>query len=94
MRVELNGLTAVQGAADRSAKQVSAGSAASTNSVTTDRATLQSSSASVQSLVSQAMSTPDVRQDKVAALQQSISNGTYKVDVDKLASALVTNLSR
>ncbi len=92
MKVELNGLASVTGAVERSAKQISPGSTAPSE-VTADRTTFQSGSASVQSLVKQALSTPDVRQDKVDALRSAISNGTYKVDVNKLASALIGDSS-
>jgi len=41
------------------------------------------------SLAHQAMSLPDVRMDKVAAVQQALANGTYHVSVDDLAAKLV-----
>jgi len=54
-----------------------------------DRATLASNAASVSSLVSAAMGTPEIREDKVASLQQAISNGTYQLDPAKIAASMI-----
>ncbi|MGO8794585.1 MAG: flagellar biosynthesis anti-sigma factor FlgM [Candidatus Sulfotelmatobacter sp.] len=65
---------------------------ASTNQVqsnTEDKTTLAFDRANIASLVSQAMASPDVRQDKVEALRQAISNGQYKVEPDKVADAML-----
>jgi negative regulator of flagellin synthesis FlgM len=59
------------------------------NAGSEDRATLTSGSNSVDSLVSAAMSTPEVRSDKVASLQQQIQNGTYQLDPDKIAGSMI-----
>lgn len=36
-----------------------------------------------------AKSAPDVREDKVARLKQSVQDGSYKMDADKVASSMV-----
>lgn len=54
-----------------------------------DRTTFTSDSASVGSLVSQAMRTPEIRQDRVDQLKQAISSGHYKLDPDAIASAMI-----
>jgi flagellar biosynthesis anti-sigma factor FlgM len=54
-----------------------------------DHTTLTSGSGSISSLVSGAMSSPEVRQDKVQALQQSISSGQYKLDPQQIAGAMI-----
>jgi len=54
-----------------------------------DHATLVSDAASVNSLVSTAMSSPEIREDKVAQLQQAIGNGTYKLDPAKIAASMI-----
>jgi negative regulator of flagellin synthesis FlgM len=54
-----------------------------------DRTTLTSGSGSIGSLVSEAMSSPSIRQDKVASLQQAISSGQYKLDPDQIAGAMI-----
>ena len=47
---------------------------------------------STGSLVSQALSTSDVRADKVASLQKAISEGSYQVSSGDVASKIVDNL--
>jgi flagellar biosynthesis anti-sigma factor FlgM len=36
--------------------------------------------------------TPEVRLEKVAALKQAIDQGTYEIDIRKLANTLITKL--
>lgn len=65
---------------------------ASTNQVqnnTEDKTTLAFDRTNITSLVSQVMASPEVRQDKVEALRQAISNGQYKVEPDKVADAML-----
>ena len=47
---------------------------------------------SVSSLVSKASSIPDVRTEKVAALQQSIAAGTYNVSASDVAGSIINSL--
>jgi flagellar biosynthesis anti-sigma factor FlgM len=54
-----------------------------------DRATLTSDSASVDSLVSKALSFPEVRQDTVNSLRLSVSSGQYELDPVKIASSMI-----
>lgn len=54
-----------------------------------DRATLTADSTSVGSLVSAALSSPEVRQNMVDSLQQSVSSGQYALDPGKIAAAMV-----
>jgi negative regulator of flagellin synthesis FlgM len=91
MKIEVNGPAASQVPDQRSAKQVSNSSPASSQSATVDRTTFYSDSASVQSLVSQALKSPEVRQDKVDTIRQSISNGQYQVDSTKIAAAIIAS---
>jgi negative regulator of flagellin synthesis FlgM len=44
------------------------------------------------SLAHQAMSAPDVRMDKVAAIQQALANGTYQVSASAVADKLVRQM--
>jgi negative regulator of flagellin synthesis FlgM len=67
-------------------------SAASTNQVQNpaeDTASLSFDRTSVGSLVSQAMASPDIRQDKVDALRQAISSGQFQVEPGKVAEAML-----
>jgi flagellar biosynthesis anti-sigma factor FlgM len=91
MKIEVNGPAAIQVPDQRSAKQVSNNSPAASQSATVDRTTFNSDSASVQSLVSQALKYPEVRQDKVDAVRQSISNGQYQVDPANIAAAIIAS---
>jgi flagellar biosynthesis anti-sigma factor FlgM len=91
MKIEANSLPASQLLTDRGAKQVSNVGLADTQGVTEDRTTLSSGSTSIQSLTGQAMSSPEVRQDKVDALRQSVNSGGYQVDASKIAGAIMDN---
>ena len=48
----------------------------------------------VSVLLSQALSLPDVRADKVAKIQQALADGTYHVSSADLADKLITILQR
>jgi flagellar biosynthesis anti-sigma factor FlgM len=50
---------------------------------------LTSDSATVDSLVSTAMSFPEVRQDAVDSLRLSVSSGQYELDPAKIASSML-----
>ncbi len=90
MRIDSYTSAADQITTDASSKQsVTPGKGSSGASATEDRATLTSDSTSVTSLVSTALKFPEVRQDKVNELKQSVSNGTYQVDPSKIASSIL-----
>jgi flagellar biosynthesis anti-sigma factor FlgM len=91
MKIEVNGPVASQVPDQRSAKPVSNSRPATSQSATADRTTLYSDTASVQALVSQALKSPEVRQDKVDAIRQSIGNGQYQVDPTKIATAIIAS---
>jgi len=88
MKIEVNSPTASQLAVDRSAKQISSNSVTEVQGATQDRTTFHSNSTSVQALTSQALNSPEVRQDKVDALRQSVNSGKYKIDATKIAGAI------
>jgi len=56
-----------------------------------DRTTLTSSSTSLDSLVSTAMSSPALRQETVASLQQAVGSGQYQLDPAKIADAMLAD---
>jgi flagellar biosynthesis anti-sigma factor FlgM len=92
MQIELNNSLASLLRTDQSVKQVSTSDTAATQGAaraTQDRTTFHSDSLSVQSLTSQALSSPEVRQDKVAALSQSVNSGSYKLDANGIAGAII-----
>jgi len=47
----------------------------------------------VQSLKTKVLAQPEIREAKVQALQQAIGNGEYSVPANKLAEALISELS-
>ena len=90
MRIDLTQATASQIASEASPKQVGAeGVAASELSRSEDRTTLTSAQQSLSALVSAAMSSPEIRQDRVDSLKQAINNGTYKLDPQKIAASMI-----
>jgi negative regulator of flagellin synthesis FlgM len=58
-----------------------------------DRATLTSDSTSLNSLLSTAMSTPEVRQGTVDSLREAVNNGTYELDPNKIAASMVNEFA-
>lgn len=91
MPIEFSGAVAVQApierALERSPKEVSSAPISAAPAPPADRTTL-SGTASVASLVGQALATPAVRQDKIDALRQSIASGNYTIDANKIADAI------
>lgn len=93
MRVDLYNSAASQISSDLSSQQVgtqgSSQSAGSSGDVSgDDRTSLSSGATEVASLVSTALSSPDVRQDKVDSLRQAISGGQYQVDSASIAASM------
>lgn len=90
MRIDSFNSTADQIGNEPNSKRVNAQNIATTESdASGDRTTLTSGSGSVSALVSEAMSSPEVRMTKVQSLQQQVSNGTYQLDPDKIAGAMI-----
>jgi negative regulator of flagellin synthesis FlgM len=90
MRIDLFNTAASQVAGQPNPKQVKSQNApSSVVDAGGDRTTLTSGSGAIGSLVSEAMSSPEVRQDKVQSLQQAISSGQYQIDPDKIAGAMI-----
>lgn len=56
-----------------------------------DRTTFQSGPSNLRSLVSTALASPEIRQDKVDSARQSISDGTFKFDAGKVADAMIAS---
>lgn len=91
MRIDAYNLAANDVTSDASL-QAGAGAknvAPSADAGNADRATLSSGSASPHSLVSLALNSPAIRQDKVDSLTQAVQNGEYELDPAKIASAMV-----
>jgi flagellar biosynthesis anti-sigma factor FlgM len=90
MRIDLYNSAASQISSEQSSQQVSAQNAAKSGQPSgEDRATLTSDSTSVGSLVSTALASPEVRQDLVASLRQSVASGQYDLDPNKIAGSMI-----
>ena len=90
MRIDLTNSAASQLAGESDMQKVNSGNVQAANaSGSEDRATLTSDSSSVQSLVSTAMNSPEVRQDKVDSLQQAVNSGQYKLDPAGIAASML-----
>jgi negative regulator of flagellin synthesis FlgM len=90
MRIDLFNSTATELSNEQTSQKIAAENAAKSDlSTTEDRATLTSDSASVSSLASTALSSPEVRQGLVDSLKQSVSSGQYELNPDKIAASMV-----
>ena len=90
MRIELNNAAANQIANESTPKQISGDKIRHAAGQVEDTATLSSDSVSISSLTTQAMQTPEIRQDKVDALRQAISSGNYKLDPEQIAGSILS----
>lgn len=70
-------------------KSQSEGSAAASTAPSKDQVTLTDSARSLQKIEEAVAKTPVVNAAKVAAVKQSISAGTYKIDAGQIASKLL-----
>ena len=59
-----------------------------------DRVTLSNSATDAQRLTTALNDVPEVRADRVSALQQKVRAGSYTVDHEKLADALISQQPR
>ncbi|MGO9433523.1 MAG: flagellar biosynthesis anti-sigma factor FlgM [Terracidiphilus sp.] len=90
MRIDLTNTAASQIAPEPNPKQVSANNVPATGLAGgEDRTSFKSDTQSLSSLVSTAMSTPEIRDDKVASLQQAVNSGNYKLDPSAIAGSMI-----
>jgi negative regulator of flagellin synthesis FlgM len=90
MRIDLTNSAASQIANEPGSQSVNGQNAVAPEaSGTEDRTSFTSDQASVSALVSTAMQSPEIRQDKVAALQQAIGSGQYELDPAKIADSMI-----
>jgi len=61
-------------------------------SVAVDRARVSFHQARVATLEAKTLAWPEVRQERVAPLQQAIANGSYAVDAKKVADAMAADM--
>jgi flagellar biosynthesis anti-sigma factor FlgM len=89
MKIEVNSPSINLQPVDAGPKKVSNDVQVGTLSVPEDRTTFHSDAMSVQSLTSQALNSPEVRQDRVDALRQTVKSGQYQADAAKTAEAMI-----
>jgi negative regulator of flagellin synthesis FlgM len=90
MRIDLFNSSATELSSDQTSQKASTENAAKSSiSQTEDRATLTSGSASIESLVSTALNSPEVRQDKVDSLKQAVNSGQYNLNPDNIAASII-----
>jgi flagellar biosynthesis anti-sigma factor FlgM len=90
MRVDLYNSAASQASSELSSPQISTQTSIQSSQVAEeDRATLTSDSTSLDSLVSTALSSPEVRQNTVDSLRQAVSSGQYQLDPGKIAASML-----
>lgn len=92
MRIDLNNISLQ--ALEREDKARKAGSKAPGTSNVEDKTSLSVDTLSVNSLEAQALASPPVRQNRVDALRQSIQNGDYRVEPDKIAQSILEHNQR
>jgi len=56
-----------------------------------DQATLSTDKATVDALAAKALSSPEIRQDKVDALRQAIKSGQYNLEPETIAQSIIRN---
>jgi len=89
MKVELNSATLASiGTLQNNKAEATSANASTIEGPDQDKATL-STATSVGALTAAALASPEVRQDKVAALRSAIQDGTYRVEADKIAEAMI-----
>ena len=70
-------------------KSQAEGSASAASAQTGDHVTLTDSARSLQRIEEAVAKTPVVNADKVAAVKQAISSGTYKIDAGRIAGKML-----
>jgi flagellar biosynthesis anti-sigma factor FlgM len=88
MKIEGINPAAAQLPVDNVAPRVPNGEPASTQAAAQDWTSFHSDSTSVQSLTTQALNSPEIRQGTVDALRQAVGSGQYQLDANKIAVAI------
>jgi flagellar biosynthesis anti-sigma factor FlgM len=88
MKIELNPQTASQLAPERVGARASNTGPAATQGASEDRTTFHSDGAAVRALTTQALKSPEIRQETVDTLRKSVNSGEYKIDTARIAGAI------
>ena len=90
MKVYFNSGVPSQIGVSRTAKQAATSDVPADQGATLTGATRSTLTHTVPRMVSRAMSSPEVRQDKVDAIRSALAGGTYKLDASKIAGAMLS----
>lgn len=93
MRIDLNAIIPEgpdPGQSAKSGSRVASSASSSEGLAGADTARLSKDQGRVQALASQVSQLPEIRQDKVAALQRAIEEGNYRVTPGQAAEALIS----
>jgi anti-sigma28 factor (negative regulator of flagellin synthesis) len=88
MKIEGSSLVETQLPVGSVAVRTPGGDSTATNDATGDWTSFHSDSASVQSLTSQALTLPEIRQGTVDTLRLSVESGQYPIDAMKIVTAI------
>ncbi len=89
MKIDLNNVSGSLIPSEFATKGAASRGADASTEASGDRTTLSTQGSAVQDLAAQAHNTPEIRQDKVSALRESVNNGTYSLDPSKIADAMI-----
>jgi flagellar biosynthesis anti-sigma factor FlgM len=92
MRIDLN-IAGARGSNEAARGNVGQNSASPASGRTSDAARFSSGRASVQALSATVQQMAEIRQERVTALTQMISSGSYQVSSKQLAAALITHMT-
>lgn len=89
MRIGLNTPDPQAAATERTKKSAGSGAAPTSASRVEGKQDFTEDRVTLSALASKAMETPEVRQEKIDALRQSISSGQYQLDSNESAEAIL-----
>jgi len=87
MRIGLNPLDPQRVSTEQTASAAASRQAGKTSGEDADA--FSSDTVSLSALANRALQAPEVRQEKVASLQQSIATGQYRLDAQSIAAAML-----
>jgi len=93
MRIDLQPQTIA--ASDRTVAQNSAASSAfasASSGLAPDQAQLSTSHVQAQSLAAQVTQLPEVRQERIIALRQTVQSGSYRPPAERVAQAILAHM--
>jgi flagellar biosynthesis anti-sigma factor FlgM len=88
MKIDGINPAAAQLPVDNVAPRVSNSGTTLTKAAAQDWTSFHSDSTSVQSLTTQALNSPEIRQGTVDALRQAVGGGQYQLDATRIATAI------